>query len=204
MDDSEEEGEEEQPMMAMAQVQAPMASMRSAPMAMKKMKRRAAPAASEDLRERQQMRTQQLYRPPEKTKEYAERGYWGHDQRTTAVTRVPANRFWEDCARKSASVGLQSILSPRWFEACSSLTEALLMLAVLDVPFANATTAEFPDGGGVVLRPAEPAVIFSRLLCRVEDEAETPLLVHQNFFESDARQVTDESGELVDKYIRDE
>jgi len=101
-------------------------------------------------------------------------------------------------------VDLQSVLSARWFEACNSASEALLMLAVLDVPFANHTDTSFPKEGGVVVRPTDPAVIFARQLNEVHDREDSALLVNQNFFDNDARQETDEDGNMVDKYVRDE
>lgn len=160
--------------------------------------------AARDMETRQAMEHKQLYRPPEKTKEYAERGYWGHKQGAATRDLIHANRFWEDCARKMGAVDLQSVLSARWFEACNSASEALLMLAVLDVPFVNHTDASFPKEGGVVVRPTEPAVIFARQLNEVHDREDSALLVNQNFFDNDARQETDEDGNMVDKYVRDE
>lgn len=193
--------------MAMASMAAPMAApMAAAAPPSPELRRRVARGMpAQDMAKRREIRQAQLYRAPEKTKEYGERGYFNQDQDAPSYHVVPANRFWEDCARQSQAAGLQSVLSARWFEACGSISEALLMMAILDVPFANTTQAEFPAGGGMVLRPVEPAIIFVRQI-RPADAADagSPLLVHQNFFEYDSRQTTDASGQLVDKYIRDE
>lgn len=204
------------PPMAMAARAAPMAMAAMAPPPPPGMARmaRAVPMGfaaapqmmfAADAKNRKKMKAVQLYRPPDKTKEFAERGYFDRDQDLPSRGVVPANRFWEDCARQSPGSGLQSVLSARWFEACGSVSEALLMMAILDVPFSNTTQAEFPAGGGMVLRPVEPAIIFVRQIRAADGlDAASPLLVHQNFFEYDSRQTTDENGQLVDKYIRDE
>ena len=88
-----------------------------------------------------------------KTKEYGEKTFWGYNQQQ----RLPlqASPFWADCVAEVASYMDQggddgpatntspTCMAASWLhEAGQSVNQALLLLALLDLPFANQMTVQ--------------------------------------------------------------
>jgi hypothetical protein len=115
---------------------------------------------------------------PERTRLYREANYF-RNTRPTDETLIPLNRFWLDLA---AWDGKGPFLSPH-FNAChTSAADALMCLALLDLPF----KAERPEvavaGSTLNVTAREPMLLFYKDTRRTENVApESPLLVRQTF-----------------------
>eukprot|EP00049_Salpingoeca_infusionum_P013653 m.255298 g.255298 ORF g.255298 m.255298 type:complete len:2095 (-) comp15497_c0_seq1:1040-7324(-) len=74
---------------------------------------------------------------PGATKEYAERSYFNKHASQSSTSAVTPSRFFVDVASSIASSGSLACLSKYWIESCNTITDALLVLALTDLPFAN-------------------------------------------------------------------
>ncbi|MAG58323.1 MAG: hypothetical protein CMJ83_18710 [Planctomycetes bacterium] len=141
------------------------------------------------------------YRAPKQTRRYAERTYLTQAFRTHATDLVRANTFWRDYADHR---GAAPFFSSNFAEAADHVTEMLLALAVLDLPFEAEAHESIPDGPRVTLKASTPL-----LLVRRETKETTPLpdaaplLVTQALLQLDDR-YRFEGGERRDKYVTDE
>ncbi|MFM7299480.1 MAG: hypothetical protein ACKO4Q_19930, partial [Planctomycetota bacterium] len=154
---------------------------------------------AEDSQARQQL--QLLFQPVGATQVLAERTYWrvAREQRDSEL--VTANAFWSDFA--AAPVG-QPFLSRNFTLATHSLTEMLLALAVLDLPFEAGKQERGSEPGVRTLKPTTALLAVRReLKDAAKPESVEPLLVSQNFFRNDDR--FDTSGPVQrDKFVREE
>jgi hypothetical protein len=144
---------------------------------------------------------QQLYRAVEPTKRLVEHEYW-HRRRDQATTDVVApNRFWLDLALAPAG---QPFVSTAFVEASGSLLEALLALAVLDLPFAAGAHAVTADGDRRTLKPATPLLLVREEIAPTAPAADRAALVlGENFFRLDDR-YRFEGSERRDQFVTDE
>src|SRR5439155_3653840 len=95
----------------------------------------------------------QLYRRVPPTQEWAENNYYHLRIQQQIADVVPVGPFWLDYARH----GDGPFLSPHLADAGRNFTEAMLALAVLDLPF-EAPKAEVAfDGRRMTYPPAGPA-----------------------------------------------
>ncbi len=109
------------------------------PPASKPAAKRALPAqanglASADMMARRKT-MRQLYRPPERTKEWVETHGWKRRHRDLSATTVTANLFWRDYAAAIAAGEAEKFLSTNVIWANGSFTEKMAALAVLRLPF---------------------------------------------------------------------
>jgi hypothetical protein len=142
-----------------------------------------------------------LYRTLDQTQEYAESNYYRLPIAEQGPELVTANRFWRDYAKHE---GKGPFLSAHLAEPCRNLTEALLALAVLDLPFEAKTPATKIDGSRASLCPSSPLAVFHRQIRAAEPAAEkVPVLVSQNYLRDDDR-TRELDGESVDKYVSGE
>lgn len=166
--------------------------------------------AAEELQEQQERldrdarrRTEQapIWRGPEPTLRYIERNYWRiprHQQRSDLIAPT---EFWREFA---ADDGDGPFVSEHFAQAGAGLNEALLALAVLDLPFAAPAPDRERDGDRLTLRPRSPQlVVRSELLAAEEARDADPVLVRQDHFRLDDRYVHDGS-ERRTRYVRDE
>ncbi|MBX3742376.1 MAG: hypothetical protein KF712_15420 [Akkermansiaceae bacterium] len=115
---------------------------------------------------------------PERTRMWRESNYF----RNTAATDeslIPLNRFWIDLA---AWDGNGAFLSAH-FNACTrNANEALMCLALLDLPFKAERPEVTVDGGSMRVKAREPMLLFYKDTKRTEKVAEeSPLLVRQTY-----------------------
>lgn len=115
---------------------------------------------------------------PERTKLWREANYY-HNTKPTDESLIPLNRFWLDLA---AWDGKGAFLSPH-FNAChTNGNEALMCLALLDLPFKADRPEVRVDGSTLRVKAREPMLLFYKDTRKAENVApESPLLVRQTF-----------------------
>ena len=115
---------------------------------------------------------------PERTRLWREANYYQNIE-PTDESLIPLKRFWLDLA---AWDGKGPFLSPH-FNACSTTAnEALMCLALLDLPFKARRPDVTVDGSTLRVKAREPMLLFykdTRGTAKIA--AESPLLVRQSF-----------------------
>ncbi len=127
-----------------------------------------------------------LYRRPRPTQELAETHYWRRRLEDTGPDLVGAVAFWRDWLRRDRG---RPFVSPEVVHATSSLPDALLALAALDLPLvAEAPAARF-EGGGMTLEARTPLLVFHEEIRPADVVAQdrTPVLVNQRLLRLDDR-----------------
>ena len=153
----------------------------------------------DDLRRRVQQR--QLYRTLDQTQEWAENNYYKVLIQEQGPNLVTINRFWKDYARHD---GRSPFTSAHLAEASRNLTEMLLALAVLDLPFESTRPDVSYDGPKMTLKPKGRTALFLRQIQPAEPAPDrVPILVSQNFLRDNDR-FRHEGQERFDKYVTDE
>lgn len=144
---------------------------------------------------------QQLYRAPDKTKEWAENNYYRLRIHQQGATLIPINAFWRDFAEHD---GKSPFLSPNIAYATSNFTEMMLALSVLDLPFRAAKHKVAYAGARMDLSSASPCIVFHKEIKPVErTRKRVPVLVNQNYFRLDDRYEYD-GNERIEKYVTGE
>ncbi|MCB9878068.1 MAG: hypothetical protein H6835_10745 [Planctomycetes bacterium] len=130
-----------------------------------------------DLARRQNTRL--AYRPLGATQSFAESNYWHVPIAEHVAALVTANGFWRDYALAAAD---QAFGSAHLAEATHNVTEMLLALAVLDLPFAATPAVERRDGSRLELT-ADRAFLLARKELRQTGATDTDsrLLIGQTF-----------------------
>jgi hypothetical protein len=119
-------------------------------------------ALDEDVSERDSMARRQLYQPPDETKEYGERRYWGVKPGNSTTHLVTVNQFWVECAKSMTQGQPSEALSASWMLACEeSINATLLALAMLQVPLTNIVNRQHAEQG-LVLRTQGSAVVYAK------------------------------------------
>ena len=115
---------------------------------------------------------------PERTKLWRESHYY-HNHKATDESLIPLNRFWQDLA---AWDGNAPFLSPH-FNACkTNANEALMCLALLDLPFKAERPEVTREDSSLRVKAREPVLLFYKDIRRTDKLAgESPLLVRQSF-----------------------
>ncbi len=115
---------------------------------------------------------------PDRTRLWLEANY-DHNTKPTDESLIPLNRFWPDLA---AWDGKGGFISPH-FNAChSTANEALMCLAMLDLPFKAERPEVSVDGSTLRVKAREPMVLFYKDTRRTDKVAkESPLLLRQSF-----------------------
>jgi len=164
------------------------------------------------LRRSQRQEGRRFFVKLEKTKEWAENNYYQLRIKNQLGELVPVNRFWNDYAAHVAEFGADGdgvFLSGFLADAAANRTDALLALAVLDLPFTSddeedaLDEAELKDDD-IVLRFKRPAILFHQEVRPTEEDPDAaPVLVAQNVFRADDR-YRNEGNQRFDKFVRDE
>ena len=146
-------------------------------------------------------RYQKLYQALDKTKEWAENNYYKLELASLSPGLIPVNGFWNDLAQYD---GKGPFLSAHFLEATGNRHEALLALALLDVPFkANEHDQEI-EAPRLALKAGSPMIVFHEQIRPAEAETEeSPVLISQHFFQANDRYRTVE-GIRRDKFVTDE
>ncbi len=143
----------------------------------------------------------QLYRRLKPTQEWVENNYYHLpiEQQTSELVRV--NRYWRDYALHT---GDEPFLSPYFAEASRNLTEMLLALAVLDLPFeAPEHEFDYADNNMTLVPKSNLIAFYQQIRPAVFDRRESNVLVSENFFRRDDRYKT-EDGKKYDKFVTKE
>ncbi|MDA0658096.1 MAG: hypothetical protein O2931_01390 [Planctomycetota bacterium] len=158
-----------------------------------------------ELSKEQQMPTlafpeglRRFYRQLDSTKQWAETHYdqvrWGE----TAASFLALNSVWHDFANAPID---QPFVPANWLYAHGSRNEALLMLAVLDLPFEAKKHELETTAAGVTIRAASPALVYHETFeCAEESAADSPVLVNQRYFDPSIRSEVI-AGQPRDKYL---
>eukprot|EP01132_Coremiostelium_polycephalum_P010952 gene10952-13416_t len=145
-----------------------------------------------------------LYQQIEKTEEWAETNYY--KVRKAYSELVPANEFWRDYATFIAQQGSadapKHFLSKYFAHASSTLTEIIVSLAVLELPFQ--CTGEYKSKGGKLsITPSSSIVVFHQELVSGKLDVDPNVFISQHFFDPNGK-YSYESGEQTLIYIKDE
>lgn len=146
-----------------------------------------------------------LYRAIDQTQELAESNYYRVRPREQGLGHVRANTFWLDYARHTLDQApSEAFLSRNFLEPTGHLTEALLALAVLDLPFEAGTHAVVQEGARTTLTAASPVIAAIRETAAIDEGASNgSLLVSERFFDpKDAYRFV--GNERFDKFVEGE
>jgi hypothetical protein len=139
-----------------------------------------------DLKERAQSRA--LFREPDATRIYAEQAYWRTPVASQSPDRIAANPFWRDFAASSGAPFVSAHLA----SAGGSFTEAMLALAVVDLPFAAEAPTATRDGASLTLQPKSGMLLArSEMLPAQQRDGVEPVLIRQACYRLDDRYVYD-------------
>lgn len=140
----------------------------------------------------------QLYRPVDTTREWAENNYYHLPIGRQNGELIVINPFWTDFARHA---GDAPFLSPHLAEASGSFTEAMLALAVIDLPFEAPEAKPIFEDRRFTLEAGGPSLAWHKEVREAPLDADAlPVLVTQNFFRMDDRYSFDGS-ERRDKFV---
>lgn len=158
-------------------------------------------ARKSDLDHRNFEELKQFYRAIDQTEEFAENNYYHVLIENQSASLVPVNAFWRDLAKHD---GAKPFLSPNFIYAHANFTEILLALAMLDLPFEAPELSTTLTEGSLTLTASAPAILVHKEImpAQVQEKA-TPILITQNFFQSDDRYRFD-GNQKLDKYVTDE
>lgn len=183
---------------------------------MRRSLKKKAKGRSRDMSRRQQAAAQQFYQPTSKTEELAETHYYKVRLGSDTRSLVPVNEFWAEFADynvRCAAGGHSGPFVSRHFAvvAGGSLTQSLLALAVVDLPFDGAGNPAVSVVGQGRLRYAcsdamegrsGGMVLFHKAVSEAEAPAATSILVGQHYFDPKDRH-TGVGANRRDKYITD-
>ncbi|MFT5735004.1 MAG: hypothetical protein ACI8WY_003690, partial [Planctomycetota bacterium] len=135
-----------------------------------------------------------FYRDLASTKEYAETHYWRMPLRSMNANLVTVSPFWVDFA----AAGPGPFASASFPLANRSVTEKLLALAFLDLPFTSEEPAVAGEGRTVTLTASAPMFLaLEDIAAAAPEEGSPSVLVGQDFFDPTRRTDT------VDGVVRD-
>lgn len=135
-----------------------------------------------DRKRRKQAR--QLYRPPGTTLAYVENNYWHVPIGEQNGARIKVNGFWRDFAQAASN---QPFGSHRITEATTNLSEMLLALAVIDLPFESIEPNEQRSGNRLKLTAKTPLLLARREIAAATKTDDSAVLISQNLYRLDAR-----------------
>lgn len=139
-----------------------------------------------------------FYQAIRPTERLVETNYWRIPQTVATADRVMVNRFWRDFALHN---GEQRFLSPEFAQCGRNMTDAILAMAVLDLPEkAREPVVEFVDRE-MRWTANEPALVYHQQLRPLPpDQGPTRVMVSENFFDAaDRYQFID--NRQADKFV---
>jgi hypothetical protein len=146
-------------------------------------------------------RMRQFYQQLDNTQEWAENNYYQRPLQQQTAGLITVNAFWNDYARHDAA---EPFWSTHFAEASRNLSEILLALAILDLPFEAGDHESRIEETALTLTAASPMVVFHEEIRGAKSgEESVPILVSQNFYRhGDRYQLV--NGEKRDKFVKDE
>ncbi|MCX7004811.1 MAG: hypothetical protein NTV22_16270 [bacterium] len=145
-------------------------------------------------------RVRALYRAPDKTEEWAENNYYHRRIKAQNAALVTANVFWNDYARHD---GTAPFLSCNLAYAARNFTEAMLALAVLDLPFSAGAHTSIVQDATLDLTAASPLIVYHKEITASPVTNAAPLLLSQRLFNPLDR-FTFNGNEQIEKFVTDE
>jgi hypothetical protein len=142
-----------------------------------------------------------LYRQPEKTREWAENNYHHRLIAEQNADLITVNAFWLDYARHQPG---QPFVSRHFAEASRNFPEMLLALAVLDLPWESPRQTPRYEGAKMTFESPVPAIAVHEEIREVPTpERAARVLVGQTYFRQGERhRIVD--GEQVDLHVTEE
>jgi len=142
-----------------------------------------------------------LYRQPEKTREWAENNYHHRVLAEQDADLITINAFWRDYAQHQPG---QPFVSRHFAEASRNVPELLLALAVLDLPWESPRQTPRYEGAKLTLESSVPAIAVHEEIREVSaPDMAARVLVGQTYFRQGERhRIVD--GEQVDLHVTDE
>jgi len=182
----------------------------AAPAPMAKMSRMAAPIAPSTTNRAREASV--LYQKIEKTEEYAETHYY--KLLNPSSSNIPENEFWADYAEYIGQNGSKkpttSFLSKYIAFTTSSLSESIMALAVLDLPFqtkGDNSTQVRPKNSKLSMVPSSPIIVYHQELVNAEIDVtkstSSGILISQHFYDPSNR-YSYEANEQTEIYVTDQ
>ena len=138
-----------------------------------------------------------MFRPADKTQEWAEHNWWHRTPAESGGDMIAVNRLWRDLAHHRDG----AFLSPGFGLATGSFAEAMCALAVIDLPFAAPAHAMTSDGPRLEIVGAGNALAgTSQLVDGPLVTGGAPLVVGTSYVRADDRHDWS-TGEQTDKYV---
>ena len=161
-------------------------------------------ADDETVKMRADGRAQAYYRKLGPTKEWAENNYYHLPIERQGADLIAVNAFWRDYAAWVADGAKAPFLSTNFAEAYGSFAEAMLALAVLDLPFDAPKHETKVEGPAFTLKAGGPVIVVHKeVLPAAPAEGQAELLVSQNFYRHGERYQM-EGNEKFDRYVTEE
>ena len=140
----------------------------------------------------------QLFRSPERTKEWVENNYYHVRAAQQTAGLIPMTAFWADYAAHPADT---PFLSPHVAETTSSFAEMLMALAVLDLPIDPKAPERQREESALRIKPVTPLLVFHEEVQPASaPDARLPLIVRQDIFDP-ADRYRFEGNERMDKFV---
>ena len=138
-----------------------------------------------------------MFRPTDKTQEWAEHNWWHRTPARSEPAMIEANRLWRDLAHHPGG----RFLSPALGLASGSFAEAMCALAVTDLGFVAPRHAITAEGPRLTIAAAGNALAGASQLVDGElVSGGAPLVVGMSYVRADDRHDWS-GGEPVDKYV---
>ncbi|KAF2069014.1 hypothetical protein CYY_009667 [Polysphondylium violaceum] len=150
-----------------------------------------------------------LYQKIEKTEEYAETHYYKLLNPT--ASNIPENEFWADYAEFIANGKKSSSFLSKYIAfTTNSLSESIMALAVLDLPFqtkGDNSTQVRPKNGKLSMSPSSPIIVYHQELVNADIDtsksSSSGILISQHFFDPNNR-YSYEANEQNEIYVTDQ
>ncbi len=138
---------------------------------------------------------------PDRTRLWLESNYYKH-RGSTGETLIPLNRFWLEL---SAWDGKAPFTSPHFNACTSSAADALMCLAILDLPFAAEKPEVAVEESTLSVTARAPMLLFYKDTRRTENVAqESPLLVRQSYHPLAEPFRADDQGRKIENTVTGE
>lgn len=114
------------------------------------------------------------------TREWAESQYYRTRISDQGLPQIPAGSLWVDLSKRD---NLDAFLSPEFYLSNRTLTEALVSLAVLDLPFEATDVKLDVEAGQWTIQSPTPCVVFVESISESKEEAQVAnVLVGQDLY----------------------
>jgi hypothetical protein len=141
-----------------------------------------------------------LFRQADKTMEWAESQYYRVESVLQNHSLVEANRFWRDLVNRDPK---KPFLSPNFFDATGSVTEAIAALALLDLPLDGEDVTPDYQNGKVIIKHKLSSIVAYEESANSDLRSDVPILTSQRFYD-DSREYQSRNAQHDHIYVKDE